>query len=240
MNNSESEASKRDGEAHRSAKGKSFGPSPGFSRRHFLKGVATTAVSAMAAQTAAVAQELEKVNAEKVLGPGAVPVTLNVNGAPLRLMLEPRVTLLDALRNYSSLTGAKEGCDRAACGACTVLINGQPVYSCQKLAIEAQGQVLTTIEGISKDGALSPLQKAFVKCDALQCGYCTPGFVMSATALLAQIPNPSVEEIKHACSGNLCRCGTHPHILAAVQEAAGIQAANSTTFINYASLADEP
>ncbi len=240
MNNPKSKASQSGSEARGDAVGQSSGSSPGFSRRNFLKGVATTAVSAMAAQTAAVAQELEKANAEKVLGPGAVPVTLNVNGTQLKLMLEPRVTLLDALRNYSSLTGSKEGCDRAACGACTVLMNGQPVYSCQKLAIEAQGQALTTIEGISANGDLSPLQKAFLKRDALQCGYCTPGFVMSATALLAQNPHPSVDEIKHACSGNLCRCGTHPHIVAAVQEAAGIESSNPTTFIEYASLADEP
>ena len=154
------------------------------SRRTFLKSLGTAAVTAAAAQTQAVAAELEKVNAEKAVGPGAVPVTLNVNGEKLKLMLEPRVTLLDALRNYSSLTGAKEGCDRAACGACTVLMDDLPVYSCQKLAIEAQGCEITTIEGLAKNGKLTPVQQAFWDRDALQCGYCTPGFIMSVTALL--------------------------------------------------------
>ncbi|MGH8024847.1 MAG: (2Fe-2S)-binding protein, partial [Limisphaerales bacterium] len=114
------------------------------SRRTFIKGLGATAITTVAARTAAVAQELEKANAEKVVGPGAVPVTLTVNGEKLQLQLEPRATLLDALRNYSSLTGSKEGCDRAACGACTVLFDGAPIYSCQKLAIEAQGHHVTT------------------------------------------------------------------------------------------------
>ena len=174
------------------------------------------------------AQELEKVNAEKVVGPGAVPVTLTVNGERLQLQLEPRVTLLDALRNYSSLTGSKEGCDRAACGACTVLLDGAPIYACQKLAIEAQGHEITTVEGLAKNGTLSKVQQAFIDKDALQCGYCTPGFVMSVTALLNKTPRPTLEEIKHACSGNLCRCGTQPHILKAVFDAAGISMAEKT------------
>ena len=194
------------------------------SRRTFIKGLGTTAITTVAAQTAAVAQELEKVNAEKVVGPGAVPVTLLVNGEKLQLQLEPRVTLLDALRNYSSLTGPKEGCDRAACGACTVLMDGMAIYSCQKLAIEAQGHQITTVEGLAKNGELSKVQRAFIDKDALQCGYCTPGFIMSVTALLEKNPRPTLEEAKHACAGNLCRCGTHPHILQAVFEAAGISA----------------
>ncbi len=203
-----------------------------FSRRTFLKGLGTTAVAAAAARAQSVAAELEKVNAEKVIGPGAVPVTLQVNGRPLKLQLEPRVTLLDALRNYSSLTRAKEGCDRAACGACTVLFDGLPIYSCQKLAIEAQGHEITTIEGVSQDGKLSAVQQAFVNQDALQCGYCTPGFVMSVTALLKENPHPSADEIKHACAGNLCRCGTHPHILKAVFETAGVKVPNKTEVLH--------
>jgi xanthine dehydrogenase YagT iron-sulfur-binding subunit len=204
------------------------------SRRSFIKSLGTTAVATVAAQTAAVAEELEKVNAEKVIGPGAVPVTLNVNGAKLQLQLEPRVTLLDALRNYSSLTGAKEGCDRAACGACTVLMDGMTIYSCQKLAIEAQGHQITTIEGLAQNGELTKVQRAFIDKDALQCGYCTPGFIMSVTALLEKNPRPTLEEAKYACAGNLCRCGTHPHILQAVFEAAGIEAANKTEVISHA------
>jgi aerobic-type carbon monoxide dehydrogenase small subunit (CoxS/CutS family) len=157
---------------------------------------------------------------------------LRVNGTEHALQLEPRVTLLDALRNYSSLTGAKEGCDRAACGACTVLMDDLPVYSCQKLAIEAQGREITTIEGLAKNGKLSPVQQAFWDRDALQCGYCTPGFIMSVTALLKQNPHPTTDEIKHACAGNLCRCGTHPHIIQAALQASGAQVTNKTEVIN--------
>ena len=203
-----------------------------FSRRTFLKGLGTSAVAAVAAQTTAVAEELEKVNAEKVLGPGPVPVTLTVNGKRLKLALEPRVTLLDALRNYSSLTGAKEGCDRAACGACTVLLDDVPIYSCQKLAIEAQGHQITTVEGLANGGQLSKVQQAFIAKDALQCGYCTPGFIMSVTALLKRNPHPTADEVKHACAGNLCRCGTHPHILQAVFQAAGVEVKSKTEVVN--------
>lgn len=209
-------------------------PFGAVSRRTFIKGLGATAISTVAAQTAAVAQELEKANAEKVVGPGAVPVTLTVNGEKLQLQLEPRVTLLDALRNYSSLTGSKEGCDRAACGACTVLCDGAPIYSCQKLAIEAQGHDITTIEGVAQDGTLSKVQRAFIDKDALQCGYCTPGFIMSVTALLNKNPRPTLEQAKHACSGNLCRCGTQPHVLKAIFEAAGIDVADKTEVIKHA------
>ena len=204
------------------------------SRRTFLKSLGTVAATAATAQVQSVAAELEKVNAEKTVGPGAVPVTLKVNGGTLNLMLEPRVTLLDALRNYSSLTGAKEGCDRAACGACTVLMDDLPVYACQKLAIEAQGREITTIEGLAKNGKLTPVQQAFWDRDALQCGYCTPGFIMSVTALLKKNPHPTADEVKHACAGNLCRCGTHPHILQAALQAAGVAATSKTEVIDYA------
>jgi aerobic-type carbon monoxide dehydrogenase small subunit (CoxS/CutS family) len=203
-----------------------------FSRRTFLKGLGTSAVAAVAAQTTAVAAELEKVNAEKVLGPGPVPITLTVNGKRVKLALEPRVTLLDALRNYSSLTGAKEGCDRAACGACTVLLDDVPVYSCQKLAIEAQGHEITTVEGLAKGDQLSKVQQAFIQKDALQCGYCTPGFIMSVTALLKWNPHPTADEVKHACAGNLCRCGTQPHILQAVFQAAGVKTSSKTEVLH--------
>jgi aerobic-type carbon monoxide dehydrogenase small subunit (CoxS/CutS family) len=202
------------------------------SRRTFLKSLGTVAATAATAQVQSVAAELEKANAEKTVGPGAVPVTLNVNGEKLKLMLEPRMTLLDALRNYSSLTGAKEGCDRAACGACTVLMDDLPIYSCQKLAIEAQGREITTIEGLAKNGKLSPVQQAFWDRDALQCGYCTPGFIMSVTALLKYNPRPTADEVKHACAGNLCRCGTHPHIIQAALQASGAKVTSKTEVIN--------
>lgn len=211
-----------------------FGP---HSRRTFLKSLGTAAVTAATVQTKTVAAELEKMNAEKVIGPDAVPVTLKVNGEKIKLMLEPRVTLLDALRNYHSLTGAKEGCDRATCGACTVMMNDVPVYSCQKLAIEAQGQEITTVEGLAKNGKLSAVQKAFVEKDALMCGYCTPGFIMSLTALFKKNSKPTAEEIKHACAGNICRCGTHPHIMQAALAVAGKPISNKTELIDYAKLA---
>ena len=198
------------------------------SRRSFLKGLGTAAVTAAAAQTEAIAAELEKANAERAMGPGAAPVTLKVNGERLKLLLEPRVTLLDALRRYSSLTGAKEGCDRASCGACTVLLGDLPIYACQKLAVEAQGQEITTVEGLAQHGKLTNVQQAFLEKDALMCGYCTPGFVMSMTALLKQKPHPTAADVKHACAGNLCRCGTQPRVLEAALSAAGIVAHRST------------
>jgi aerobic-type carbon monoxide dehydrogenase small subunit (CoxS/CutS family) len=204
------------------------------SRRTFLKSLGTVAATAATAQVQSVAAELEKANAEKVIGPNAVPVTLKVNGEKLKLMLEPRVTLLDALRNYSSLTGAKEGCDRAVCGACTVLLGDTPVYSCQKLAIEAQGDEITTVEGLAKNGNLTKVQQAFLDKDALQCGYCTPGFLMSVTALLKKNPRPNAADVKHACAGNICRCGTHPRILQAALKAAGVETASKTEVIDYA------
>ncbi len=185
------------------------------SRRSFLKTFGTSAAVAAAGQIEAVAQELSKADAEKLHGPGPVPITLNVNGKALKLELEPRVTLLDALRNHSSLTGAKEVCDRATCGACTVLLDGTPIYSCSKLAIEAQGHAITTVEGLAEDGKLTSVQQAFIAEDALMCGYCTPGFVMSVTGLLSKNPRPTAEQVKTACAGNLCRCGTQPRILQA-------------------------
>jgi aerobic-type carbon monoxide dehydrogenase small subunit (CoxS/CutS family) len=203
------------------------------SRRTFLKSLGTVAATAATAQVQSVAAEFEKANAEKTVGPGAVPVTLTVNGEKLSLMLEPRVTLLDALRNYSSLTGAKEGCDRAACGACTVLMDDLPIYSCQKLAIEAQGVEITTVEGLANGEKLSNVQQAFFEKDALMCGYCTPGFLMSVTALLKKNPRPDAADVKHACAGNLCRCGTQPRILQAALKAAGVETASKTEVIDY-------
>lgn len=209
----------------------------GVSRRSFLKTFGTTAAVAATAQVEAVAQELHQANAEKAYGPGAVPVTLHVNGKPLRLELEPRVTLLEALRNHSPLTGAKEVCDRATCGACTVLVDDTPVYSCSLLAIEAQGRKITTVEGLAQDGKLTSVQQAFVDEDALMCGYCTPGFVMSVTALLKRNPKPTAEDVKHACSGNLCRCGTYPRVMQAAFKAAGVPVTSRTEIIPYAKLA---
>ena len=158
--------------------------------------------------------------AVKPAGPGPVPITLKVNGKPYNLNLEPRVTLLDALRDQLNLTGAKKVCDRGTCGACTVIVDGRTVYSCSLLAIEAQGSDVQTIEGLGTVEKMHPLQAAFVENDAHQCGFCTPGFVMASTALLAKNPDPSPEEIKAGLAGNLCRCGTYSRIFAAVQLAA--------------------
>jgi xanthine dehydrogenase YagT iron-sulfur-binding subunit len=207
------------------------------SRRSFLKTFGTSAAVAATARVQAVAAELEKVNAEKIIGPEPVSITLQVNGAPIRLQVEPRVTLLDALRNHAGLTGSKEVCDRGSCGACTVLINDKPVYACSMLAIEAQGKAITTVEGLAQDSKLSKVQQAFAEKDAMMCGYCTPGFVMSVTALLKMNPKPTAEAVKHACAGNLCRCGTQPRILQAALKAAGVSVSSNTEVISYAKLA---
>ncbi len=208
-----------------------------LSRRSFLKTFGSSAAVAATVQVGAVAAELEKANAEKVVGPEAVPVTLQVNGKPLKLQLEPRVTLLEALRNHSPLTGAKEVCDRATCGACTVLLDDKPVYSCSMLAIEAQGHAVTTVEGLAPNGKLSKVQQAFVDEDGMMCGYCTPGFVMSVTALLKNTAKPTEAEVRHACAGNVCRCGTYPRVLKAALKAAGVSVASQTEVIPYAKLA---
>jgi aerobic-type carbon monoxide dehydrogenase small subunit (CoxS/CutS family) len=207
------------------------------SRRSFLKSFGTTAAAAATAQVDVVAQDLQKANTEKTYGPEAVPITLNVNGKSLNLRVEPRVTLLEALRNHSNLTGAKEVCDRATCGACTVLMNGTPIYSCSKLAIESQGHEITTVEGLATNGKLSNVQQAFIDQDGLMCGYCTPGFVMSVTALLQRTPRPTADQVKHACAGNLCRCGTYPRIMQAAFKAAGLPVASNSEVLSYAKLA---
>ncbi|MGD0060251.1 MAG: (2Fe-2S)-binding protein [Verrucomicrobiia bacterium] len=205
-----------------------------ISRRSFLKGLGTVVVATAAVPVGAVAagtEEIAKLGADQTLGPGQVPVTLNVNGKALKLNLEPRVTLLDALRNYSSLTGTKEVCDRATCGACTVLFDGKPIYSCMKLAIEAQGHGITTVEGLATDGKLTNVQQAVVENDASMCGYCTPGFVMTATSLLKRNPHPTPDEVRVACSGNICRCGTQHRMLTAVLRAAGVPVAETIEVI---------
>jgi xanthine dehydrogenase YagT iron-sulfur-binding subunit len=208
-----------------------------LSRRTFLKTFGSSAAVAATAQVEAVAAELEKVNGEKVAGPAAVPITLNVNGQQLKLNLEPRVTLLEALRNHSPLTGAKEVCDRGTCGACTVLMDDVSVYSCSKLAIDSQNAKITTIEGLAQGGKLSPVQQAFIEQDALMCGFCTPGFIISVTALLKRNPKPTAEDVRKGCSGNLCRCGTYPRVMQAALKAAGVNISSKTEVLSYAKLA---
>ena len=173
------------------------------------------------AKVAAAAQSVESLDDQKLFGLEPIKLVLQVNGKKYEVETESRVTLLDLLRNRLQLIGVKEVCDRATCGACTVLANGQPVYSCMKLAVEMQDQEITTIEGLGGPDNLTPIQRAFVESDALMCGYCTPGFVMSLTALYSANQNPTLDEIRKACSGNLCRCGTYPHIFKAAQRVAG-------------------
>jgi xanthine dehydrogenase YagT iron-sulfur-binding subunit len=154
-------------------------------------------------------------------GARTVEVDLRVNGAERRLVLDPRVTLLDALRDHLGLTGTKKGCDQGACGACTVLVDGKRVLSCLTLAAQCDGREVVTIEGLSRDGERHPVQAAFIRHDAFQCGYCTPGQIMSAVALLAEGRAGSDEDIREFMSGNICRCGAYPNIVAAIREAAG-------------------
>jgi xanthine dehydrogenase YagT iron-sulfur-binding subunit len=186
-----------------------------FSRRGFLGGMG---VGTGALGTGLLEREAEAAPAPaNVAGPGAVPITLNINGKPLKLSVEPRVTLLDALRNHLDMTGAKRVCDRGTCGACTVILNGKTIYSCTVLAIDAQGKDIQTIEGLP---ANNPVSAAFVNNDAQQCGYCTPGFVMAAKGFLDHHPNPTMDDVKHGLGGNLCRCGTYMGVRKAVLEAA--------------------
>jgi xanthine dehydrogenase YagT iron-sulfur-binding subunit len=181
-----------------------------LTRRVFL-GTAGAAGVAALAPVAAPAQP-----ASRTAGPGPVRVSLRINGRVHNVNLEPRVTLLDALRNHLDLTGAKKICDRGVCGGCTVLLAGRPVYACSVLAIEAQGKEIETIEGLAAGGRLHPVQAAFVEHDGLQCGFCTPGFVMAAKAFLEKHANPSVAEVNQGLGGNWCRCGVYTGIRQAV------------------------
>jgi xanthine dehydrogenase YagT iron-sulfur-binding subunit len=150
--------------------------------------------------------------------PGAIAVTLEVNGATISLPVAPYVTLLDLLRERLQLTGTKKGCDHGQCGACTVLVDGKPINSCLKLAVTADGARVTTIEGLAADGQLDALQRAFIEHDAFQCGYCTPGQVCSAKALIAEGVAFTRDEVREYMSGNLCRCGAYPNITDAVMD----------------------
>jgi xanthine dehydrogenase YagT iron-sulfur-binding subunit len=151
--------------------------------------------------------------------PAKMPVALVVNGAATRLNVAPWTTLLDALRDHLDLTGTKKGCDHGQCGACTVLVDGRRINSCLTLAVMHDGAKVTTVEGLARDGALHPVQQAFIDHDAFQCGYCTPGQICSAVGLIAEGKAKTGDEIRELMSGNLCRCGAYPHIVAAIQQA---------------------
>jgi aerobic-type carbon monoxide dehydrogenase small subunit (CoxS/CutS family) len=156
-----------------------------------------------------------------VLGPGAVRATFRVNGQAMVAQIEPGTTLLEALRERLDLTGAKPVCERASCGACSVLVDGKLVASCMMLALDATDAEITTVEGLGEAGALDPVQEAFIRHDALQCGFCTPGLVVAARALLNEIPKPSLSQIKKGLAGNICRCGTYTNVFNAVLDASG-------------------
>jgi xanthine dehydrogenase YagT iron-sulfur-binding subunit len=153
--------------------------------------------------------------------PDAVPASLTINGTRRSLTLDPRTTLLDLLREHLDLTGTKKGCDQGQCGACTVLIDGRRVNSCLTFAVMYDGAQITTIEGLAKNGALHPLQQAFIDHDAFQCGYCTSGQICSAVGLIAEGRARTADEIRELMSGNICRCGAYPNIVAAIQQAMG-------------------
>jgi aerobic-type carbon monoxide dehydrogenase small subunit (CoxS/CutS family) len=190
-----------------------------FNRRNFLR---TTGVAGLA-ETIAVPVEAQTQSTPPAVGPGNVPVRLNVNGRQIDLMIEPRVTLLDALRMRANLTGNKRGCDRGACGACTMIVDGRAIYSCSTLAIEVQGKQIRNVDGLANAGQLHPVQQAFCDKDALMCGFCTPGFIMASVALLEKNPNPTPEQIKKGLDGNICRCGTFSRIFEAVSSVKGGQ-----------------
>jgi xanthine dehydrogenase YagT iron-sulfur-binding subunit len=156
---------------------------------------------------------------DMIATPAKMPVTLIVNGVEANLEIAPWTTLLDALRDHLDLTGTKKGCDHGQCGACTVLVDGRRINACLTLAVMKDGAHVTTIEGLASNGALHPLQQAFIEHDAFQCGYCTPGQICSAAGLIAEGKAKTSDEIRELMSGNICRCGAYPHIVAAIEQA---------------------
>ncbi len=195
---------------------------PGVTRRSFLSRVGAAGIVATARPLLAYAStaqvETPAPVAPPTSAPGAVPITLKVNGNEYYLKLEPRVTLLDALRNNLQMFGTKKGCDHGQCGACTVHVNGRRLNSCLTFAIMHQGDEITTIEGLARNGELHPMQAAFVEHDGFQCGYCTSGQIMSAVALLNEPCGADDNSVRECMSGNICRCGAYPNIVAAVQQ----------------------
>ena len=195
--------------------------SKGISRRGFLKGAGlTTAGTAMVSTGVLGFDRSQAVLADKTLGPDAMTISLKVNGHLRKLNVEPRTTLAEALRYHLQLTGTKVVCDRGSCSACTVWVDGEPVNSCMTLAFDVGEKEVTTVEGLAKNGELHPVQQSFIDHDASQCGFCTPGMIMSTAHLLEKNPSPTIDDVKHAVRGNVCRCGTHPHVFKAAMEAA--------------------
>jgi len=196
-------------------------PKKGLSRRGFLRGAGLTTVGTVALQTGVLGSAMAEASLdEKSIGPDAVLIKLNVNGKLRSLAVEPRITLASALRDNLQLTGTKIVCDRGACSACTVWVDDKPINSCLTLAVEVVGKKITTIEGLGTEENLHPVQQAFIDHDASQCGFCTPGMIMTATHFLQNHPNPNLEDVKIALRGNLCRCGTQPNVFKATLAAA--------------------
>ena len=194
------------------------GDAPGFSRRSFLTTAGTAGVVAALDARPLVAENPSKDHPEiDDQSPGTVALPLRINGKEYRVRVDPRTTLLDCLRETLSLTGTKKGCDHGQCGACTVHVNGRRVNSCLSLALLHDGADITTIEGLGTSEGLHPIQAAFVAFDAYQCGYCTSGQIMSAVALLTEPCDPHDADVKELMSGNICRCGAYPNIVAAIQ-----------------------
>ncbi len=191
------------------------------SRREFLK-TATVAPLAAGVAGATVAQAQ---GGAAIVGPGDVAIELMVNGKRLALRVEPRMTLLDTIRNKADITGNKRGCDRGVCGACTMIVDGRTAYSCSTLAIEAVGKQIRTVDGLANGATLHPVQQAFCDRDALMCGFCTPGFVMATVALIEKHPKPTPEQVKKGLDGNICRCGTFVRIMEAALTATTAAAA---------------
>jgi len=194
----------------------------GVTRRAFFRGAGVAAAAgALLGEVPAFAEDEAKPAGPRTQGPGPVKITLLVNGQKREVSVEPRRTLLDALRLDLDITGAKPVCDRGTCGACTIWLDGTPVYACTILAVEAEGRAITTVEGLGTPEKPSALQRAFWREDAMQCGFCTPGFVMSAAwAVKTYGKDLTAEQVKAATAGNLCRCGTYPHVVRATLAAA--------------------
>ena len=188
--------------------------SPGVSRRSFLKGAGMAATGTAVLNSGLLGHAWE--TPSQVIGPDATSIALNVNGAVKRISIEPRTTLAEALRDELRLTGTKIVCDRGSCSACTVMLDGAPINSCMTFALDTVGRKITTIEGLGDPAHLHPVQAAFAEHDGMQCGYCTPGMVMSCVALLDRNPNPAAADVQQAISGNICRCGTYPKVVEAV------------------------
>jgi xanthine dehydrogenase YagT iron-sulfur-binding subunit len=190
------------------------------SRRSFLTGAGAAAAGGVMLETSLSASSAVAETESAIVGPGAVALTLRVNGAARRVVVPPHATLAEVLRGPLDLTGTKIGCDRGACSACTVWLDGAPVASCMLLAIDVGDRSVTTIEGLSDGDKLHPVQAAFIEHDAVQCGFCTPGLVMSCAALIEHNPHATLDDVKTAVSGHLCRCGTYPKVFAAALAAA--------------------